>query len=113
LPEFPLLALGFTTIKTRNFRLVPGDIQSDIVAYGTNSSNPVSSSDEYASRPDRAIAPNTPPTPNWPAHPHPGQDRRQHPCAYAPKLGQHNAEIFGRKGLSEQDIETLQAQRVV
>jgi crotonobetainyl-CoA:carnitine CoA-transferase CaiB-like acyl-CoA transferase len=31
----------------------------------------------------------------------------------APKLGQHNAEIFGRKGLSEQDIETLQAQRVV
>jgi glutaryl-CoA transferase len=29
------------------------------------------------------------------------------------KLGQHNAEIFGRKGLSEQDIETLQAQRVV
>jgi crotonobetainyl-CoA:carnitine CoA-transferase CaiB-like acyl-CoA transferase len=31
----------------------------------------------------------------------------------APKLGQHNAEIFGRKGLSEQDIETLQAQCVV
>jgi crotonobetainyl-CoA:carnitine CoA-transferase CaiB-like acyl-CoA transferase len=31
----------------------------------------------------------------------------------APWLGQHNAEIFGRMGLSEQDIETLQAQRVV
>jgi len=29
------------------------------------------------------------------------------------KLGQHNTEIFGRTGLSEQDIETLQAQRVV
>jgi hypothetical protein len=31
----------------------------------------------------------------------------------APELGQHNAEIFGRKGLSERDIETLQAQRGV
>ena len=25
----------------------------------------------------------------------------------APKLGQHNAEIFGRMGLGEQDIEAL------
>jgi crotonobetainyl-CoA:carnitine CoA-transferase CaiB-like acyl-CoA transferase len=33
--------------------------------------------------------------------------------AVAPKLGQHNAEIFDRMRLSEQDIETLQAQRVV
>ena len=32
--------------------------------------------------------------------------------AVAPKLGQHNAEIFDRMRLSEQDIETLQAQRV-
>ena len=31
----------------------------------------------------------------------------------APKLGQHNAEIFDRMRLSEQDIETLQGQRVV
>ena len=31
----------------------------------------------------------------------------------APKLGQHNAEIFGRMGLSEQGIESLQDQRVV
>jgi hypothetical protein len=31
----------------------------------------------------------------------------------APKLGQRNAEIVGRKGLSQQDIETLQTQRVV
>jgi hypothetical protein len=31
----------------------------------------------------------------------------------APTLGQRNAEIFGRMRLSEQDIETLQAQRVV
>jgi crotonobetainyl-CoA:carnitine CoA-transferase CaiB-like acyl-CoA transferase len=111
-----LLALGFTPIRTRNFRLVPGDIQSDIVAYGTNSSNPVSSSDESASRPDRAIAPHTLRTPNW------ATSRTSVPWsrstairvrAVAPKLGQHNAEIFGRKGLSEQDIETLQAQRVV
>jgi hypothetical protein len=29
-----------------------------------------------------------------------------------PKLGQRNAEIFGRMGLNEQNIETLQAQRV-
>jgi crotonobetainyl-CoA:carnitine CoA-transferase CaiB-like acyl-CoA transferase len=31
----------------------------------------------------------------------------------APKLGQNNAEIFHRIRLSEQDIERLQAQRVV
>src|ERR1700751_762063 len=34
-------------------------------------------------------------------------------CMVAPKLGQRNAEIVGRKGLSQQDIETLQTQRVV
>ena len=64
----------------------------------------------------RAIAPNTPPVSNW---------ATSRICTLVkidgsirvgtvvPKLGQHNAEIFGRKGLSEQDIETLQAQCVV
>jgi hypothetical protein len=43
LPE-SLLALGFA--PTRYFGSVPGDIQTDIVACGTESSNPVRSSAE-------------------------------------------------------------------
>jgi crotonobetainyl-CoA:carnitine CoA-transferase CaiB-like acyl-CoA transferase len=31
----------------------------------------------------------------------------------APKLGQHNAEIFGRLGVSKKEIESLQAQGIV
>ena len=31
----------------------------------------------------------------------------------APKLGQHNAEIFGRLGVSEKDTDALRAKRVL
>ena len=31
----------------------------------------------------------------------------------APKLGQHNAEIFGRLGISENDVDELRAKRVL
>jgi crotonobetainyl-CoA:carnitine CoA-transferase CaiB-like acyl-CoA transferase len=31
----------------------------------------------------------------------------------APKLGQHNAEIFGRLGVSERDVDELRAKRVL
>jgi len=113
LPEFPLLALGFTPIRTRNFRLVPGDIQSNIVE---KSPNPVSSSDESASS-GPGHSPQHATDPELGDVPHirtlvkiDGSIRVR---TVAPKLGQHNAEIFGRKGLSEQDIETQQAQRVV
>ena len=31
----------------------------------------------------------------------------------APKLGQHNAEIFSRLGMSEKDVDELRAKRVL
>jgi hypothetical protein len=44
----------------------------------------------------------------------PGQvDGNTRAPTVGPKLGRRNAEIFCRMGLGEQDIETLQAQRVV
>jgi len=49
-----------------------------------------------------------------PAHPHPGQDwRGVRVRTVAPKLCEHNAEIFGRLGLSEAEMKEMHARGIL